>query len=290
MSVYYVAGVPCSDELYHFGIPGMRWGVRRFQNADRTWTAAGKIRYGSAKTAKAVGSGLKKVGKPVGKLAKKAGKGIVRSIKRRHPWMIDDDEMEKELKRIGLEQRLKSARRDLNSDTFRTRLTNTVGEVAKTGAKGFVENVAKNAGNKVGTEIGNRLGETRSQRRAREIEEQTKIYNRIIEQNKARDALNSRDPDKERARIKVRDDTEKYNDLAKRERAKDSYLEAVKEAKQNRVKDYISSVGSDSISSTKSSSGKSSKKKGKNWVDSNDDLLSVFVTDPDGNILNFEDL
>ena len=35
------------DELAHHGILGQKWGVRRFQNADRTWTEAGKIRYGS---------------------------------------------------------------------------------------------------------------------------------------------------------------------------------------------------------------------------------------------------
>ena len=34
------------DELYHYGIPLQKWGVRRFQNKDRTWTAEGKIRYG----------------------------------------------------------------------------------------------------------------------------------------------------------------------------------------------------------------------------------------------------
>lgn len=31
-----------NSELYHWGIPGMRWGVRRYQNADGTWTNAGK--------------------------------------------------------------------------------------------------------------------------------------------------------------------------------------------------------------------------------------------------------
>ena len=33
-----------SDELYHHGIKGQKWGVRRYQNADGTLTAAGKKR------------------------------------------------------------------------------------------------------------------------------------------------------------------------------------------------------------------------------------------------------
>lgn len=29
-------------ELYHHGVKGQKWGVRRYQNADETLTAAGK--------------------------------------------------------------------------------------------------------------------------------------------------------------------------------------------------------------------------------------------------------
>ena len=34
------------EELYHWGIKGMKWGIRRYQNPDGTLTAAGKARYG----------------------------------------------------------------------------------------------------------------------------------------------------------------------------------------------------------------------------------------------------
>lgn len=46
MSIYLVAGIPYSDELYHHGIKGQRWGQRRFQNEDGSLTADGYRHYG----------------------------------------------------------------------------------------------------------------------------------------------------------------------------------------------------------------------------------------------------
>lgn len=48
-------------ELYHHGIKGQKWGVRRFQNEDGSWTPAGEERYGKdfrAKTGR-IGIGIR---------------------------------------------------------------------------------------------------------------------------------------------------------------------------------------------------------------------------------------
>ena len=38
-------GCSKGDELYHHGVLGMRWGVRRYQNSDGTLTSKGRSRY-----------------------------------------------------------------------------------------------------------------------------------------------------------------------------------------------------------------------------------------------------
>lgn len=49
-TVFTYGGARQPPELAHYGIKGQRWGQRRFQNADGSYTAEGKERYGRSKS------------------------------------------------------------------------------------------------------------------------------------------------------------------------------------------------------------------------------------------------
>ena len=70
-------------ELYHHGIKGMKWGVRRYQNSDGTLTPAGKKRYDKQVRA-----------------SRKA------DVKNRRT--LSDSEIEQKIKRLESEKKLKN--------------------------------------------------------------------------------------------------------------------------------------------------------------------------------------
>ena len=49
-----------NNELKHYGILGMKWGVRRYQNSDGTLTSVGKKRYAAKDTDSSVTKKVKK--------------------------------------------------------------------------------------------------------------------------------------------------------------------------------------------------------------------------------------
>lgn len=109
--IYYVAGIPYSDELYHHGIKGQKWGVRRFQNLDRTLTALGKIRYGAGKVAETAGKAAKATGKAVTKVTKSVKDKAITRYKRKHINTMTDQELREYTNRLNMEAAYKEAKK-----------------------------------------------------------------------------------------------------------------------------------------------------------------------------------
>ena len=60
-----------NDELYHLGVMGMKWGIRRYQNKDGTLTEAGKKRYSK---------NLDTIEKTPGRVARRIGTSAVSGV------------------------------------------------------------------------------------------------------------------------------------------------------------------------------------------------------------------
>ena len=75
------------NELYHHGIKGQKWGVRRFQNEDGTLTSAGKKRYSGE--ASDTGSASKKRDKKLEKAQKEYDKTLSKNYYRIYNAAVD---------------------------------------------------------------------------------------------------------------------------------------------------------------------------------------------------------
>lgn len=78
------------NELYHWGIKGMKWGVRRYQNADGSLTPAGQRRLAQREN----------------KRADRAKKKEMRNDSRNRRLLSDAD-LEKKIRRLEKEKQLK---------------------------------------------------------------------------------------------------------------------------------------------------------------------------------------
>lgn len=113
MSIYYAAGIPYSSELYHWGIKGQKWGIRRYQNEDGTLTTEGKKRYRVNSVAeyrkRQLDSG-KSISETTGNITGKAA-DVLRKRKNKDAYNVDktvknmsDDELRRRINRIQMER------------------------------------------------------------------------------------------------------------------------------------------------------------------------------------------
>lgn len=90
-----------TTDIWHYGIKGMKWGIRRYQNLDGTLTAAGKRRQKKEE---------KRQAKEARKQAKKADKAIRkdRANASKNRRNLSDEELASRVKRLEQERKLKS--------------------------------------------------------------------------------------------------------------------------------------------------------------------------------------
>lgn len=112
------------DELKHYGIKGMKWGVRRFQNSDGSLTAEGRKRYSSEDYKNA----QKKVDK--GKaMVDGVKKTRVKAAEKQHEKKIKDDlskmsdqELRDIVNRLNMEERYTQVMKSRGVDAGKNRV------------------------------------------------------------------------------------------------------------------------------------------------------------------------
>lgn len=134
------------EELYHWGIKGMKWGVRRYQNPDGTLTPAGRKRYGEGGSEE----------KP--NYAPKAPK--------KNPSDYTDEELRTQINRMQMEKQYRDLagqtnvreddpNKELKMERERLQLQRDVKNLKKeiNGGQTFVKTVLNNAGQQALTKM-----------------------------------------------------------------------------------------------------------------------------------------
>ena len=131
-----------TDELYHYGVLGMKWGIRRYRNKDGTLTSAGKKKR--KEDSKETNNKQSKVSNSINKstqsISSKNNTQKSKSIKD-----LSDAELKAKIERLNLENRYKELMRSSNPPK------SSEGKI-------FVKNVLKKSGENLLPQILNHYG------------------------------------------------------------------------------------------------------------------------------------
>ena len=103
-----------TDELYHHGVKGQRWGIRRYQNPDGTLTPAGKRRADKMKEEYTALTGKRLIKKPTPKTST-TEQDRLNTLRSKKITEMSDQEVKDLISRLDNEKRLASLKIDTES-------------------------------------------------------------------------------------------------------------------------------------------------------------------------------